>query len=150
MSAEPISSPHLHLAPLVGELSAQLTEGLSWLKNHKPPVCFTASSLRRARSAALTVHRTVIHYRDCASFTLKEGGKGAEVGLGWRAADCRPYGCGGILAPSVRESEAQSAVVNDSPVDCQSRRPGSPQRAGCEADWGSEVLMIGQPLSQLR
>ena len=31
-------------------------------------------------------------------------------------------------------SEAQSAVVNDSPVDCQSRRPGSPQRAVSEAD----------------
>ena len=59
-------------------------------------------------------------------------------------------GVRGILAPSVRESEAQSAVVNDSPVDGQSRRPGSPQRAGCEADWGRGVLMIGQPLSQLR
>ena len=31
--------------------------------------------------------------------------------------------------PLTRVSEAQSAVVNDSPVDCQSRRPGSPQRA---------------------
>ena len=30
-------------------------------------------------------------------------------------------------------SEAQSAVVNDSPVDCQSRRPGSPQRTVSEA-----------------
>ena len=59
-------------------------------------------------------------------------------------------GVRGILAPSVRESEAQSAVVNDSPVDCQSRRPGSQQRAGCEADWGSVVLKMGQPLSQLR
>ncbi|MBQ3543244.1 MAG: hypothetical protein IJA45_09000 [Oscillospiraceae bacterium] len=31
-------------------------------------------------------------------------------------------------------SEAQSAVVNDSPVDCQSRRPGVPQNAAgiCE------------------
>ena len=28
-----------------------------------PPVTFGDSSLRRARSAALTVHRTVIHYR---------------------------------------------------------------------------------------
>ena len=29
--------------------------------------------------------------------------------------------------PLMRVSEAQSAVVNDSPVDCQSRRPGRPQ-----------------------
>ena len=28
-----------------------------------------------------------------------------------------------------RVSEAQSAVVNDSPVGCQSRRPGCPQAA---------------------
>ena len=30
-----------------------------------------------------------------------------------------------MASPGV--SEAQSAVVNDSPVDCQSRRPGAPQ-----------------------
>ena len=36
--------PH-HSAPLIGELSAQLTEGLSYLKNHTPPVCFAASPL---------------------------------------------------------------------------------------------------------
>ena len=29
------------------QLSAQLTEGLSYHKNYTPPVCFTASSLRR-------------------------------------------------------------------------------------------------------
>ena len=52
--------------------------------------------------------------------------------------------------PLKRESEAQSAVVNDSPVDCQRRRPDSPQRAGCEAELGRVVLMVGQPLSQLR
>ena len=53
-------------------------------------------------------------------------------------------GVRGILAPSVRESEAQSAVVNDSPVDCQSRLPGSPQRAGfCEVkDWGREYFLF--------
>ena len=58
----PNDPPHPS-APLIGELSAQLTEGLSYPKNLTPPVCFAASSLRRARSAALTVHRTVIHYR---------------------------------------------------------------------------------------
>ena len=37
---------------------------------------------------------------------------------------------GADLAPALkRVSEAQSAVVNDSPVDCQSRRPGRPQAA---------------------
>ena len=34
-----------------------------------------ASALRRAPVAALTVHRTVIHYRDFASLTPKGGGK---------------------------------------------------------------------------
>ena len=40
-------------------------------------------------------------------------------------------GCYGAAAPlaSPGVSEAQSAVVNDSPVDCQSRRPGAPQSA---------------------
>ena len=33
------------------QLSAQLTEGLSYLKNYTPPVCFAASSLRRLRFA---------------------------------------------------------------------------------------------------
>ena len=38
-----------------------------------PPVSF-ADSLAAARPvAALTVHRTVIHYRDCASLTLVRG-----------------------------------------------------------------------------
>jgi len=32
--------------------------------------------------------------------------------------------------PLTRVSKAQSAVVNDSPADCQSRRPGRPQAAG--------------------
>ena len=36
--------------------------------------------------------------------------------------------------PLTRVSEAQSAVVNDSPVDCQSRRPESSQRFVSEAD----------------
>ena len=73
------------------------------------------------------------------------------AGIFWQTAQERsPVFTQNIEVPSQRESEAQSAVVNDSPVDCQSRRPGSPQRAGCEADWGRGVLMIGQPLSQLR
>ena len=52
--------------------------------------------------------------------------------------------CSFSWPPLTRESEAQSAVVNDSPVDCQSRRPGSPQRAGfCEAkDWGREYFLF--------
>ena len=33
----------------------------------------------------------------------------------------------------LRVSEAQSAVVYDSPVDCQSRRPGCPQATGKNA-----------------
>ena len=73
------------------------------------------------------------------------------AGIFWQTAQERsPVFTQNIEVPSQRESEAQSAVVNDSPVDCQSRRPGSPQRAGCEADWGSVVLKIVQPLSQLR
>ena len=52
--------------------------------------------------------------------------------------------CSFSWPPLKRESEAQSAVVNDSPVDCQSRRPGSPQRAGfCEVkDWGREYFLF--------
>ena len=42
----------------------------------------------------------------------------------------------------MRVSEAQSAVVNDSPVDCQSRRPGSPQRAVTVGDWGRETRKL--------
>ena len=37
-------------------------------------------------------------------------------------------------APSDEGKRSAVAVVNDSPVDCQSRRPGSPQRAVSEAD----------------
>ena len=37
------------------------------------------------------------------------------------------YRAESILAPPLGVSEAQSAEVNDSPVGCQSRRPGCPQ-----------------------
>ena len=49
--------------------------------------------------AALAVHRTAIHYRDCASLTLVRGGLGAvhSSGIGgdrrFRAATGRPYIC---------------------------------------------------------
>ena len=56
------------------------------------------------------------------------------AGIFWQTAQERsPVFTQNIEVPSQRESEAQSA-----------------QRAGCEADWGSVVLEIGQPLSQLR
>ena len=46
---------------------------------------------------------------------------------------------GAALAPALkRVSEAQSAVVNDSPVDCQSRRPGRPQAV----TGGVELFML--------
>ena len=46
------------------------------LKEYTPSVFAygEASRLRAAPVAALTVPRTVIHYRDCASLTLREGG----------------------------------------------------------------------------
>ena len=37
--------------------------GVVTCRENNPSVSFADSSLRRARSAALTVHRTVIHYR---------------------------------------------------------------------------------------
>jgi len=37
---------------------------------------------------------------------------------------------GGLGSLVLRVSEAKSAVVNDSPVDCQSRRPGCQQATG--------------------
>ena len=42
-----------------------------------------------------------------------------------------------------RVSEAQSAVVNDSPVDCQSRRPGRPQAVARRAG-GIENMKEGK------
>ena len=48
------------------------------------------------------------------------------------------------MPPSLRVSEAQSAGVNDSPVDCQSRRPGRPQAvAERSEDGGSVVCTVG-------
>ena len=55
------------------QLSAQLTEGLSYHKNYTPPVCFTASSLRRlhfhfplrggqATSASLGICKSAARY----------------------------------------------------------------------------------------
>ena len=50
--------PH-HSAPLIGELSAQLTEGLSHLKNPMPPKAFP----RGPRCSALPVAEEAEHKR---------------------------------------------------------------------------------------
>ena len=64
-------------APSLRGLSADQADwGSVVLKEYTPSVFGYAKSsrLRAAPVAALTVHRTVIHYRDCASLTLREGG----------------------------------------------------------------------------
>ena len=63
-----------------------------------------------------------------------------------RAATSLPeggFGAAGLRPPLTRVSKAQSAVVNDSPVGCQSRRPGRPQAAGTAiAVTGGEIFFF--------
>ena len=64
-------------APSLRGLSADQADwGSVVLKEYTPSVFAygESSRLRAAPVAALTVPRTVIHYRDCASLTLREGG----------------------------------------------------------------------------
>ena len=60
--------------PHLREDTPPVTCGDSPLKEGADSPRPTATSLRRGPVAALTVHRTVIHYRDCASLTLINAG----------------------------------------------------------------------------
>ena len=51
----------------------------------------------------------------------------------WQSPSIELGGEAALGSLVLRVSEAQSAVVNDSPVDCQSRRPGCPQATGKNA-----------------
>ena len=63
-------------------LPCKMTGGLSILSCNPSVFAFgEASRLRATPAVALTVHRTVIHYRDCASLT-PQGELAAAAGLG--------------------------------------------------------------------
>ena len=71
----------LALHPILGPLSEGAVSEADWgsvllLQRHSRPHGLRRATLAAARPvAALTAHRAVIHYRDCASLTLREGGK---------------------------------------------------------------------------
>ena len=59
----------------------------------------------------------------------------------WQSPSIELGGAAALGSLVLRVSEAQSAVVNDSPVDCQSRRPVAPQSEGGRAIARSDVVV---------
>ena len=88
--------------------------------------------IKRAVVVRIGGHAGTVNILQDKFYPVKK--KANMVGIFRQTAQGRsPVFTQNIETSSQRESEAQSA-----------------QRAGCEADWGSVVLEIGQPLSQLR